>query len=86
MSPIPAAGRLDTMKIMNRRTVLVATTLGALLAVAAPGTVAAAAPAARTQSPAATARAPSPAAAAGDRRGDPVCRPGTLDPAPSSRR
>ncbi|WP_197699994.1 serine hydrolase domain-containing protein [Micromonospora rifamycinica] len=78
------------MKIMNRRTVLVATTLGALLAVAAPGTVAAAAPArvqspaaaARFQSPAAAARVSSPAAVAGDRRGDPGCRPGTLDPAP----
>ncbi|WP_420118158.1 serine hydrolase domain-containing protein [Micromonospora sp.] len=61
------------MKIMNRRAVLVATTLGALLAVAAPGTLAVAAP-----SPVS---APSPASA-GDRRGAAGCRPGTLDPTP----
>ncbi|WP_328341427.1 serine hydrolase domain-containing protein [Micromonospora sp. NBC_00421] len=54
------------MKIMNRRAVLVATTLGALLGVAAPGTVAVAAPAAIPD----------------DRRGGSVCRPGTLDPTP----
>ncbi|MFY1626039.1 serine hydrolase domain-containing protein [Micromonospora sp. WMMD723] len=45
MSSLPVTGRLDAMKIMNRRAVLVATTLGALLAVAAPVPASAAAPA-----------------------------------------
>ncbi|MFI0791853.1 serine hydrolase [Micromonospora rubida] len=80
------------MKITNRRTVLVATALGALLAVTAPGAVAAAprttdasapvAVAAGSVAPAAVAAGSMGAGTAGLGRGGADCRPGTLDPGP----
>ncbi|WP_432902136.1 serine hydrolase domain-containing protein [Micromonospora matsumotoense] len=67
------------MKIMNRRTVLVATTLGALLGVTTPGTLAAAAP---VPAPAAASGSTASGSGSDGRRGGSGCRPGTLDPTP----
>ena len=77
MSSLPVTGRLDAMKIMNRRTVLVATTLGALLGVTMPGTLAFAAP---VPAPAAASGPPPPALV---RTGVAVVR--AAGPAPSTR-
>ncbi|WP_405102214.1 serine hydrolase domain-containing protein [Micromonospora sp. NBC_01412] len=77
------------MKITNRRTVLVATALGALLAVTAPGAVAAAPRTTDASAPGSVAVAAGSVAAgsvgagtAALGRGGADCRPGTLDPGP----
>ncbi|MER5700647.1 serine hydrolase [Micromonospora sp. NPDC002296] len=72
------------MKTTNRRTVLVATALGALLTVTAPGTASAAPRTADTPAPGSAAMAAGSVGAgtAALGRGGAGCRPGTLDPSP----